>query len=156
VPVLIGAARTAADSVLVVPVSSRIVGHRPGSDGSDRGGAHAPYYLVVESVTDAWEQVLRDLGDGVLSNRELGVVRIAFDYRREVFLAPAEYEVDVVRIGRSSLEFAIRLVQAGRLAVVAQVVVAKVNADRSASVPLSDRQRAALEAVVVPARTAAG
>jgi acyl-CoA thioesterase FadM len=139
-----------------VPVSSRVVGHRPGSDGSDRDGGHAPYYLVVESVTDAWEQVLRDLGDDVLPVREIGVVRITFDYRREVFVAPAEYQVDLVRVGRSSLEFAIRLVQGGRLAVLAQVVVARVNADRSASAPLSDRQRAALEAVVVPARTPAG
>jgi acyl-CoA thioesterase FadM len=139
-----------------VPVSSRLVGPRPGSDGSDRPGAHAPYYLVVESVTDAWEQVLRDLGDDVLPVREIGVVRIAFDYRREVFVAPAEYEVDLVRVGRSSLEFAIRLVQGGRLAVAAQVVVARVNADRTASAPLSDRQRAALEAIAVPARGATG
>ena len=97
---------------LVVPVSSRLVGPRPGSDGSERPGAHAPYYLVVESVTDAWEQVLRDLGDDVLPVRELGVVRVAVDYRHEVFVAPADFEVDVVRVGRSSLEFAVRLTRA--------------------------------------------
>ena len=138
-----------------MPVSSRVVGHRPGSDGADREGAHAPYYLVVESVTDAWEQVLRDLGNDVLPVREVGVVRIAVDYRREVFLAPAEYEVDVVRVGRSSVEFSIRLTQEGRLAVTAQVVVARVNPDRSASTPLSERQRAALEAIAVPTGSAA-
>jgi acyl-CoA thioesterase FadM len=137
-----------------VPVYSRVVGPRPGFDGGSRPGAHAPYYLVVESVSDAWEQVLRDLGDDVLTPRELGVVRIAFDYRHEVFVAPAEFEVDVVRVGRSSLEFAVRLHQGGRLAVEAQIVVARVTDDRSGSTPLSARQRAALEAVAVPVTAA--
>lgn len=121
-----------------------------------REGGHAPYFLVVESVSYAWEQVLAELGDGLLTTRELGVVRIAFDYRREVFVAPADFEVDVVRVGRSSVEFAVRLVQGGQLAVEAQVVVARVTPDRRGSSPLSDRQRAALEAVVVPARATRG
>ena len=139
-----------------MPVFTRPVARRPGPDGSQREGAHAPYYLVVESVSQAWEQVLADLGDGVLTTRELGVVRIAFDYRREVFVAPADFSVDVVRVGRSSVEFAIRLVQDGRLAVEAQVVVAHVTPDRSASSPLTDRQRAALESIAVPARSTSG
>jgi acyl-CoA thioesterase FadM len=133
-----------------VPVYRRVVGPRPGSDGANRPGAHAPYFLVVEAVSDAWEQVLRDLGDDVLTVHELGVVRIAFDYRHEVFVAPADFEVHVVRVGRSSVEFAVRLHQGGRVAAEAQVVVARVTGDRSGSIPLSDRQRAALEAVVAP------
>ena len=143
-------------SVPVVPVFTRPVARRPGSDGSDGAGGHAPYFLVVESVSQAWEQVLADLGDGVLSTREIGVVRIAFDYRREVFVAPADFHVDVVRVGRSSVEFAIRLVQGGQLAVEAQVVLAHVTDDRSASSPLSDRQRATLESIAVPTRSTGG
>ncbi|WP_091943682.1 acyl-CoA thioesterase [Trujillonella endophytica] len=139
-----------------MPVFTRRVARRPGTDGSEREGGHAPYFLVVESVSAAWEQVLEDLGEGVLPLRELGVVHIAFDYRREVFVTPADFEVDVVRVGRSSVEFAVRLVQDGRLAVEATVVVAHVTADRSTSSPLSGRQRAALQAIAVPRPAVAG
>jgi acyl-CoA thioesterase FadM len=139
-----------------MPVYRRTVARRPGYDGSDRAGAHATYYLVVEAVTDAWEQVLRDLGDGVLPVNDLAVVRITFDYHHEVFVAPADFDVDVVRVGRSSVEFRVRLVQSGRLVTTAQIVLSKVNADRTASVPLSDRQRAALDTILLPAQSSAG
>lgn len=103
-----------------------------------------------------WEQVLLGLGDDVLPPRDIAVVRAAFDYRHEVFVAPAEFEVGVVRVGRSSVELAVRVHQGGRPVVDAQVVVAHVDAGRTAAVPLSDRQRAALATITVPAPAAAG
>ena len=50
----------------VVPAMTRPVASRPYSDGSGREGAHAPHYLVVEAVSQVWEEVLRELGDDVL------------------------------------------------------------------------------------------
>ena len=70
-------------------------------------------------------------------------------------MAPAEFEVDVVRVGRSSVEFAVRLHQGGRPVVDVQLVLARVTGGRTASTPLSDRQRAALEAVCIPVAAAA-
>jgi acyl-CoA thioesterase FadM len=133
-----------------VPLITRPVAARPYSDGSDREGAHAPHYLVVEAVSQVWEQVLTDLGDDLLPPRDLAVVRVAVDYRHEVYVAPAQFQVDVVRIGRTSVELAVRLHQGGRPVVDAQVVLAQVNADRTAARPLSDRQRAALQVLAVP------
>ncbi len=135
---------------------TRPVAARPYPDGSEREGAHAPHYLVVEAVSQVWEQVLLDLDDGVLAPRDIAVVRAAFDYRHEVFVAPADFEVDVVRIGRTSVELAVRVRQGGRPVVDAQVVVAHVDPARTAAVPLSDRQRAALATIAVPAPAPAG
>lgn len=134
-----------------MPVITRPVASRPNSDGYERDGAHAAHYLVVEAVSQAWEEVLLALGDGLLSPRVLAVVRVAFDYRHEVFVAPGKFQVGVVRIGRSSVELAVRLHQGGRPVVDARVVLAHVNAERTAAVPLTGRQRAALETITVPA-----
>jgi acyl-CoA thioesterase FadM len=136
-----------------VPRLLRPVAARPYPDGSDRPGAHAPHYLVVEAVSQVWEEVLVGLGDGLLHPRHLAVVRVAVDYRHEVYVADGEFEVDVVRVGRTSVELAVRLHQGGRPVVDAQVVLAQVNADRTGSVPLSDRQRAALETITLPQRS---
>ncbi|MGY1743385.1 MULTISPECIES: acyl-CoA thioesterase [unclassified Blastococcus] len=139
-----------------MPVLTRPVAARPYPDGSDADGAHAPHYLVVEAVSRVWEEVLAGLGDDVLPPRDVAVVRAAFDYRHEVFVAPAEFEVGVVRVGRTSVELAVRLHQGGRPVVDAQVVLAQVDAGRTAAVPLSGRQRAALEGIAVPAPSPAG
>jgi acyl-CoA thioesterase FadM len=137
-------------------VLTRPVAARPYPDGSDREGAHAPHHLVVEAVSQVWEEVLLDLGDDVLPPRDIAVVRIAVDYRHEVFVAPGDFEVGVVRIGRTSVELAVRLSQGGRPVVDAQVVLAHVDAARTAAVPLTERQRAALAAIAVPAPSPAG
>jgi acyl-CoA thioesterase FadM len=135
-------------------VIRRPVAARPGSDGSERPGAHAPHYLIVEAVSQVWEELLLGLGEGVLTPRDVAVVRVACDYRHEVFVAPGQFEVGVVRIGRSSIELAVRLSQGGRRVVDAQVVLARVDATRTASVPLTDGQRAALRTLAFPVPTA--
>jgi acyl-CoA thioesterase FadM len=129
---------------------TRPVAHRPYSDGSEREGAHAPHYLVVEAVSQVWEEVLVGLGDDLLPPRDLAVVRVAVDYRHEVYVAPGDFHVDVVRIGRTSVELVVRLSQGGRPVADAQVVLAHVNADRTAAVPLARAQRDALETIAVP------
>ena len=134
----------------VVPVLPRPLAHRPYSDGSDRPGAVAPHYLIVEAVSQVWEEVLSGLEDGVLPARDVAVVHLVVDYRAKVFVAPAEFEVGVVRVGRTSIELAVRVYQGGRPVADAQIVVAHVDADRTAAVPLPDRQRAALETVAPP------
>ncbi|RBY88339.1 thioesterase family protein [Blastococcus sp. TF02A-26] len=133
-----------------MPALSRLVSSRSFPEGWLREGVHAPHFLVVDAVSQVWEEVLIGLGDDLLHPRHLAVVRVAFDYRHEVFVAPGEFEVDVVRIGRTSVELAVRLHRGGRPVVDAQVVLANVDDDRTAAVPLSDRQRAALETIAVP------
>jgi acyl-CoA thioesterase FadM len=129
---------------------TRPVAHRTTPDGADHEGAHAPHYLVVEAACQVWEDLLLDLGEGVLPPRDVAVVRVAFDYRHEVFVAPAEFEIGVAGIGRTSVELAVVLHQDGRAVAEGQVMLAQVNAARTAAVPLSEQQRAALETIRVP------
>jgi acyl-CoA thioesterase FadM len=132
-----------------VPVLTRPITRRQSPDRFDREGAHAPHYLVVEAVSDAWTEVLIGLGDDVLSPSDVAVVRETLDFRHEIFVAPAEFDVGVARIGRSSFELAIRVHQHGRLVAEATLVLVQVDADRTAAVPLAEWQRAMLETIAV-------
>jgi acyl-CoA thioesterase FadM len=107
-----------------------------------------PYYLTLEVAALAWARLLDELGQGLLSAADVAVVRTDFDFRRELFTGSLDVDVDVTRIGRSSVVFAVALYQRDLLAVTGETVVACTDEARALAVPLSPAQRAMLESLV--------
>lgn len=124
------------------------VTHRPNRDGSAVTSRHVPYYLALEVASDAWARLLDELGDGLLSTADVAVVHTEFDFRRELFTGELDVDVEVTRVGRSSVAFAVALYQRDLLAGTGETVVAQTDEARLVSVPLSPVQRAMLESLV--------
>jgi acyl-CoA thioesterase FadM len=125
------------------------VTHRPERDGTPVRARHVPYYLALEVAALAWAQLLDDLGDGALKARDVGVVRAEFDFRRELFVGELDVDVEVLRLGASSVSFGLELHQDGEHAATGTTVVARTDTSRLRSVPLSDQQRALLAPLLV-------
>jgi acyl-CoA thioesterase FadM len=84
----------------------------------------------------------------VLVPPDLGLVNVSADYRRELFDGPAVFDVVLERLGTSSLVFTVDIIQSGELAARATLTFVRVDADRAGSLPLTARQRAALQALL--------
>jgi acyl-CoA thioesterase FadM len=124
------------------------VTHRPDRDGAAVTSRHVPYFLALEVAAQAWARLLDELGQGVLSTADVAVVRAEFNFRRELFTGSLDVDVEVTRVGRSSVAFAIALYQRDMLAATGETVVARTDEARLVSVPLSPVQRAMLESLV--------
>jgi acyl-CoA thioesterase FadM len=124
------------------------VTHRPERDGTVLTFAHVPYYLALEVASPAWARMLDELGQGLLSAADVAVVRADFHFRRELFTGSVDVDVDVTRIGRTSLTFAVAMYQRDVLALKGETVVARTDEGRDGAVPLSPVQRAMLESLV--------
>ena len=124
------------------------VTHRPDRDGAAVTSRHVPYFLALEVAAQAWARLLDELGQGVLSTADVAVVRAEFNFRRELFTGSLDADVEVTRVGRSSVAFAIALYQRDMLAATGETVVARTDEARLVSVPLSPVQRAMLESLV--------
>ncbi|MCW2531471.1 MAG: hypothetical protein JWP62_1041 [Blastococcus sp.] len=124
------------------------VTHRPDRDGAAVTSRHVPYFLALEVAAQAWARLLDELGQGVLSTADVAVVRAEFDFRRELFTGSLDVDVEVTRVGRSSVAFGIALYQRDMLAATGETVVARTDEARLVSVPLSPVQRAMLESLV--------
>jgi len=107
-----------------------------------------PYYLALEVAALAWARLLDERGQGLLAARGLAVVGTQFDFRRELFTGYVDVDVDVVRVGNSSVAFAQQLFQDDLHAATGETVVARTNEARTRAVPLSPEQRAMLGSLV--------
>ena len=121
--------------------------HRPERDGSAVNSRHVPYFLAAEVFSDAWARTLVELGPGVLTARQVAVVNAHFDFSREVFIGLAAVTVTIDKLGTSSIRFGLQLEQDGRVAATGSTTVVQTDSGRTRAIPLSDVQRAALEAV---------
>jgi len=130
-----------------VPRYELSVTHRPNRDGAPVTSRHVPYYLAAEVFSDAWARTLADLGPGVLTAKDVAVVGARFDYSHEVFTGTAAVTVDVQEVGGSSIRFGLQFEQDGRVAAVGTTTVARTDKLRTRAIPLSARQRDALEAI---------
>jgi acyl-CoA thioesterase FadM len=130
-----------------VPRYELALTHRPLRDGSAVASDHVPYYLAAEVFSDAWAQTLADLGPGVLAAKDVAVVNAHFDFAHEVFTGPAVVGVEVEQVGRTSIRFGLQLEQDGRVAATGSTTVVRTDEDRTRPLPLSQRQRSALQAV---------
>jgi acyl-CoA thioesterase FadM len=118
--------------------------HPPMRDGGVITSAHVPFFLALEAMADAWANALADHCSGVLAPTDLGVVHVDSDFAHEVFVGEVTIDVDLEKVGTSSLTFRVTLTQGGRRAAVMTTVLARVDSTRLHALPLSDAQRAAL------------
>jgi acyl-CoA thioester hydrolase len=108
----------------------------------------AVYQTYGEEIVDAWFRDVLGLPKGEVW--DYVVVRLATDYRSELRLDDQQVvgSVRVVRLGTSSLTLALELRAAsdGRVAAETEVVFACWDADMRAARPITDDERAKLEA----------
>ncbi len=108
----------------------------------------AVYQTYGEEIVDAWFRDVLDLPKGTVW--DYVVVRLATDYRSELRMADAEVvgSVRVVRLGTSSVTLALQLRAGsdGRVAAETEAVFAVWDPEQRAARPLTDDERAKLEA----------
>lgn len=138
-----------------VPCFTMVMSHRPAREGEPVRNTHVPAYLAMEYLTEAYHHGLLEWCGEALSPGEMAIVRIESDFRREVFVGPAEFHIAVARLGRTSITLDVTLRQSGVDAVHARMILAHVAEGRSASSPFSEHQRRLLEAAIEQAPEAA-
>lgn len=108
----------------------------------------AVYQTYGEEIVDAWFRDALELPKGEVW--DYVVVRLATDYRSELRLADEQVvgSVRVVRLGTSSVTLALELRAGsdGRVAAETEVVFACWDPEARAARPLTDGERAKLEA----------
>jgi acyl-CoA thioester hydrolase len=108
----------------------------------------AVYQTYGEEIVDAWFRDVLDLPKGEVW--DYVVVRLTTDYRSELRLADEQVagSVRVMRLGTSSLTLALELraVSDGRIAAETEVVFACWDREKRTARPISDEERAKLEA----------
>jgi acyl-CoA thioester hydrolase len=108
----------------------------------------AVYQTYGEEIVDAWFRDVLDLGPGEVW--DYVVVRLTTAYRSELRLADGQVTgtVRLVRMGTSSLTLALELRAAsdGRVAAESEVIFACWDGEKRAARPISDDERAKLEA----------
>lgn len=122
--------------------------HRPERDGSVVDSAHVPFYLAMEYSAAAWRSLLAEVCGDLLPARDLGVVDVSATFTRELFVGEARAEVELTRLGTSSLGFRVAIEQNGVTCAVITNVLVRLAPGRRRSLPLSAAQRAALEPVL--------
>ncbi len=113
--------------------------------GDGRPGSHVPYYLALEVAAEAWAAAMATTCHGLLEPWDLGVVHVRSDFRFELFVGETDFDVELRRIGSSSIAFGVTITQEGRSTATVTAVLARVDDLRTHSVPFSPEQRAALE-----------
>ena len=131
-----------------MPLYRLPVYHRPERDHTAVTSRHVPYYLALEVAALAWARLLDERGRGLLAASDLAVVSTQFDFRRELFTGYVDVDVDVVRVGTSSVTFAQQLYQDDVRAATGETVVAQTDDARTRAIPLSPEQRAMLGSLV--------
>jgi acyl-CoA thioesterase FadM len=109
---------------------------------------HISFHGALGYVQIAWLRALGEACGEILRPPDLGMVGVTANYRRELFDGPADFDVRIERLGRSSVVFAVDISQYGELAASVQLTVARVDEQRSRSVALTPEQRAALQPLV--------
>jgi acyl-CoA thioesterase FadM len=131
-----------------VPLYRLPVSHRPERDGTAVTSRHVTYYLALEVAALAWARLLDERGQGLLTAANLALVSTQFEFRRELFTGYVDVDVEVVRVGTSSVAFAQQIYQDDVRAATGETVVAQTNEARTRATPLSAEQRAMLGSLV--------
>ena len=126
----------------VVPMT-----HRPGRDGTTPTTRHVPFYLAMETASDAWQLALQQYCAPAIAPMDLAMVHVSSDFRRELFTGELTVDVTVRRIGTTSFTVGLALEQDGADAGLVEFVFALVDGGRAHAVPITAEQRAVLEKV---------
>lgn len=108
---------------------------------------HLAFYEVLGVVSLTWGEVLESTGRRDLAIRNFAVVNVISDFRHENFVGQLTIDVGVERIGTSSLTLKASTVQTDRETGQVRATLVHLNSDRTASVPLTNEQRDALELI---------
>ena len=107
-------------------------------------GHHLPFDRILRRCGLAWTQFLRTLdgfdGGGVICPR------LEVDYHAEVGVGTLDVDVSVLSVGRTSFRLRHAVSQDGRPAATVDVVLVCFSYDARQAVPLTEQQRASLEA----------
>ena len=124
------------------------IAHRPERDGTVPASTHVPFYLAMEYSSNAWNSLLVATCGELLSALDLGVVDVAAQFTRELFVGEARAEASLVQLGVSSLSFRVVIYQEGMSCAVITIVLVRLAPGRTRSAPLSAEQRSALETIL--------
>lgn len=105
-------------------------------------GHHLNFDQILRRCGHAWLAFLADAGEfgtGVICPR------VEVDYHREVGVGPFAVDVSVVSVGRTSFRLRLDVRSDDELAASAQAVLVCFDYDTRTPLPLTQRQRAALE-----------
>ncbi|WP_448627648.1 acyl-CoA thioesterase [Geodermatophilus sp. URMC 64] len=119
--------------------------HRPGRDGTTSASRHVPFYLAMETASDAWQLALQQYCAPAIAPMDLAMRHTACDFRRELFTGELTVDVTVRRIGTTSFVVGLALEQDGADAGDVEFTFVLVDGTRTAAVPISGEQRAVLE-----------
>ncbi|PPJ33473.1 thioesterase [Nocardia nova] len=107
-----------------------------------------PFYLAMEYSAAAWRSLLVDVCGDLLPASELGVVDVSATFTREMFVGDVRADVELNRLGTSSLGFRVVIYQDDVACADITNVLVRLAPDRTRSLPLSAAQRAALASVL--------
>ena len=126
----------------VLPEQIGVLTVDPAAPGT---GFHLTFDQILGRCGQAWMAFLEQLGPDLFG---VGVIarRIDVVYDREVGVGPLEVQVDTVATGRSSFTLRMEVRQGGERAAVADAVLLRFDYEARRPLPLSEEQRAALEA----------
>ena len=121
----------------IVPLSAEVDPTAPGY------GEHLTFDRILRRCGQAWMWFLREVGEfdsGVI------VPRVEVDYLTEVDVGGLDVDVSVLSVGRTSFRIRCAVSQEGRPAARVDVVLVSFGYDERRPVPLTDPQRAVLQA----------
>ena len=119
--------------------------HRPGRDGTTPSSRHVPFYLALETASDAWQQALQQYCVPEIAPMDLAMVHVSSDFRRELFTGDLTVDLAVRRIGTTSFVVGLALEQGGADAGDVEFTFVLVDEARTSPVPISAARRAVLE-----------
>ncbi|MCW2527309.1 MAG: hypothetical protein JWM76_2169 [Pseudonocardiales bacterium] len=128
-----------------MPTYTLTLSHRPTRDLEILTFSHVPFYLALEITSDAWAKTFSETAAGLLSPTEMAVVHVDSEFRQELFTGEADFDVQLKRIGVSTLTWQVEISQRGLSAATITSILSRVNGKRTHSIPLTDDQRAAFE-----------
>lgn len=108
-------------------------------------GNHLSFDAILRRCGIAWTTFLHELpgfGSGVI------VPRLEVDYLREVDTGPLDIDVRVTKVGTTSFRVRCSVTQQGSRCAEVDVVLVSFDYDGRTPLPLTEEQRAALEAHV--------
>lgn len=118
-------------------------------DGSVPTNPHMTFHTILEFCEIAWQAAFAEACGDLINKHDLAVVTIATDYRREMRVGDAEWQVALTRIGGSSMNVVVEGFQEGLSAVATTATLVLLNHDHSGSQQISAQQRVGLETLLV-------
>lgn len=110
----------------------------PGLDAIPGYGQHVPFHAILEFFALAWHDFL---SRHVQIDDQVILPHVGATFHREVHAGTVDVDVEVLRVGRSSMVLSCTAYQDRQAAVSAEVTLVRFDYTSRSSVPLSDDER---------------